>query len=308
MARFDRVDFIKHDAIASLLATLLYAFPVAVPAAFAQSSTVNSSDMSRDAGSSNAGGGTLALSAVLSDEGQPIEQGLAWYVFGASPDADGNRKLLMQSREATPQFKLPAGDYFVTATFGRATLTRKLSIAAGQPLSDKFNLEAGGLRIKAVLPNGEPAPEKSVTFDVLNEERDQQGNRIKVITAARPGLILRLNAGIYQVVSTYGDANARVRAEVTVYPGKLTEATLNQTGAKVTFKLVSREGGEALADVAWSIINTKAETVKETAGAVPTHILAAGRYAVLARHQGKTFRVEFTAKPGDSTIVEVVAR
>ena len=147
-----------------------------------------------------------------------------------------------------------------------------------------------------------------MVFDVLNEERDQSGNRVRVISAARPGLILRLNAGVYQVVTTYGDANARVRAEVTIEPGKLTEATLSQTGAKITFKLVSRAGGEALADVAWSISNTKAEVVKETVGAVPTHILAAGRYTVDAKHQGRTYRVEFTAKPADSTIVEVVAK
>ena len=269
--------------------------------------TANSSDLSRGA-QDGTGQGTLSLSAVLSDEGQPIERGLAWYAFGAVPDTDGKRVLVVRSVEAAPQFTLPSGDYFVTATFGRATLTRKYSIAAGQPQADKFNLEAGGLNVRAILPSGEPAPDRTVTFDVFNEERDQSGNRVKVIAGAKPGLILRLNAGIYQVVTTYGDANARVRAEVTVYPGKLTEATLSQTGAKITFKLVARAGGEALADVAWSIIDTKAQTVKETAGAVPTHILAAGRYAVLAKHQGKTFRVEFSAKPGDSTVVEVVAR
>jgi hypothetical protein len=120
--------------------------------------------------------------------------------------------------------------------------------------------------------------------------------------------IIRLNAGVYQVVSTYGDANARVRAEVIVEPGKLSEVALSHTGTKVTFKLVGREGGEALADVSWSVVDTKAEIVKETVGALPTHILAAGRYAVLARHQGKTYRAEFTAKTGEQAVVEVIAR
>jgi hypothetical protein len=196
----------------------------------------------------------------------------------------------------------------INASFGRATLTRKISVAAGAPLAEKFILNAGGLRIKAMLPSGEPAPDRAVVYDILTEERDQTGNRVKVITGARPGLIIRLNAGVYQVVSTYGDANARVRAEIIVEPGKLTEAALSHTGTKVTFKLVGREGGEALADVSWSIVDTKAETVKETVGAVPTHILAAGRYAVLAKHQGRTFRAEFTAKAGEAAVVEVVAK
>ena len=55
---------------------------------------------------------------------------------------------------------------------------------------------------------------------------------------AKPGLVIRLNAGAYHIVSLYGDANATVRADVTVEPGKITEATIKHTGAKTTFKLV----------------------------------------------------------------------
>ena len=250
----------------------------------------------------------VTLSAVLTDDGQPIDQGMIWHIFRDQTGPDGKRLLVSQNREAVPRLKLAPGDYLINASFGRATLTRKISVASGQPLAEKFVLNAGGLRMKALLANGEPAPDRSVVYDVLTEERDQSGNRVKIISNARPGLIMRLNAGVYQVLSTYGDANARVRAEVTVESGKLTEVALNHTGAKVTFKLVGREGGEALADVAWSIIDSKAETIKEAVGALPTHILAAGRYAVLAKHQGRVFRAEFTAKAGDATVVEVVAR
>jgi hypothetical protein len=256
----------------------------------------------------NSSQGTLILSAIMSPESPPIEQGMAWYIFRADPGPDGKRTLVTSSKAASPQLALGAGEYFVTAAYGRATLTRKVTIAAGAQVTERFDLQAGGLKVLAVLPNGEAPPERSVVFDVLNEERDQEGNRVRVVSAARPGLILRLNAGVYQIVSTYGDVNAKVRAEVTVYPGKLTEATLAQTGAKVTFKLVGRPGGDALADVTWNIIDTKAQIVKETAGAVPTHILAPGRYAVQATRQGRTVRVEFTAKAGDATIVEVVAK
>ena len=267
----------------------------------------NSSAMSRSA-DANTALVSISLAALLTEDGQSIDQGMVWHVFRERAGADGKRPLVAQLREAAPKLRLEPGEYMINAAFGRATLTRKITVVAGKPAAEKFVLNAGGLRIKALLANGEPAPDRAVVFDVLNEERDQSGNRIKVITAARPGLIMRLNSGVYQVVSTYGDANARVRAEVTVEPGKLTEATLSHNGTKVTFKLVGREGGEALADVAWSIVDTKAETVKEMVGALPTHILAAGRYAVLAKHQGRTFRAEFTAKPGEAAVVEVVAR
>jgi hypothetical protein len=268
----------------------------------------NSSAVTRSSTETSQGQVAVTLSAILSDDGQSIDQGLVWHIFRDRAGPDGKMPLVKQAREAVPRLLLEPGDYLINAAFGRATLTRKISVVAGAPVAEKFNLNAGGLKVKALLANGEAAPDRSVTYDILNEERDQSGNRVKVIAAAKPGLIIRLNAGVYQVVSTYGDANARVRAEVAVEPGKLSEVALSHTGTKVTFKLVGREGGEALADVAWSIIDTKAETVKETVGALPTHILAAGRYAVLAKHQGKTYRAEFQAKPGEQVVVEVIAR
>jgi hypothetical protein len=270
--------------------------------------TGNSSAVTRSSTETTAGQVPITLSAILSDDGRSIDQGLVWHIFRDRAGADGKLPLVKQSREAAPTLMLEPGDYLINAAFGRATLTRKISVVAGAPASEKFNLNAGGLKVKALLVNGEAAPDRSVTYDVLNEERDQSGNRVKVISGAKPGLIIRLNAGVYQVVSTYGDANARVRAEVAIEPGKLSEMALSHTGTKVSFKLVGRPGGEALADVAWSIVDTKAETVKETVGALPTHILAAGRYAVLAKHQGKTYRAEFMAKAGEQVVVEVIAQ
>ncbi len=291
------------------LVTTFCAASAQAPAAPGGSAPVsgNSSAVSRTA-ENTTGQVAVLLSAVLSEDGQPIDQGLVWHIFRDRAGSDGKMPLVRQVREATPSLKLEPGDYMINAAFGRATLTRKITVVAGKPATEKFNLNAGGLRLKALLVSGEVVPDRSISYDILNEERDQSGNRVKVITGAKPGLIIRLNAGVYQVVSTYGDANARVRAEVAVEPGKLSEVALSHTGTKVTFKLVGREGGEALADVSWSIVDTKAEIVKETVGALPTHILAAGRYAVLAKHQGKTYRAEFTAKPGEQAVVEVVAR
>ena len=42
--------------------------------------------------------------------------------------------------------------------------------------------------------------------------------------------------------------------------------------------------------------------------AMPTHILAAGSYTVLARYNGKTDTRDFTLEPGDVKQVEVVIR
>ena len=169
-------------------------------------------------------------------------------------------------------------------------------------------LNAGGLRLTPALASGEAINEKAVVYDIYSDERDQYGQRIKVMSTVRPGIVMRLNAGIYNVVGTYGDANAIVRADVTVEAGKLTEATIAHAAAKVTFKLVARAGGDAIADTQWTVANAQGETVKESVGALPTHIFAPGTYTVSARNGGEVFQRQFTVQAGDNAQVEVMRR
>ncbi len=250
--------------------------------------------------------GQISFVAQLTDDGAALDQGLVWRIFREKPGPDGKMRLLSQHRDAAPQLRLDVGDYVVNVAYGRANLTRRLTVAAGKSVTEKFVINAGGLKVAATLASGEATPENTVTFDVLSDDRDQFGNRIPVLTRARPGMVLRLNAGIYQVHSSYGDANAFVRGEVTVEPGKITEATLVHIAAKVTFRLVVRTGGEALPDTQWSITTTGNEPVKESVGALPTHILAPGNYNVSAKRLGQTFRQDFSLQPGDNVYVEVV--
>jgi hypothetical protein len=251
----------------------------------------------------------VQLSAVLTDDGQRIDQGLQWHVFQDVQTADGRAtKLIASSRDAAPQLKLPVGDYLVTASFGRAHLSRRIAVRPGAGSSEQFVLNAGGLRVTALQASGEAAPPGSVAYDIFSDERDQAGNRAKLVSGVKPGLIIRLNSGAYHIVSTYGDANAQVLADVTVEPGKLTEATITHEIARVTLKLVTRAGGEALADTLWTIATPQGVVVKESAGALPTHIIAPGTYAAIARSGGRTFRREFEIGIGQSLQVEVLVR
>jgi hypothetical protein len=96
-----------------------------------------------------------------------------------------------------------------------------------------------------------------------------------------------------------------VDADVTVEPGRITEATIKHTGAKITFRLVQSLGGEALANTKWTILTSAGDTVKSAVGALPTHILAAGSYAVIADHGGQKYTRKFSIEPGADKQVEV---
>jgi hypothetical protein len=254
------------------------------------------------------GGGQLSLSALLTQDGQSIDQGLVWRVFSTKPGPDGKPRLVVTNREANPVLKLDAGEYVVNVAFGRANLTRKVTVSGDRAVQERFVLNAGGLRLTPTLARGEAVNERTFVYDIYSDERDQYGQRTKVMGGVRPGVVLRLNAGIYNVVGTYGDANATVRADVTVEAGKLTEATINHAAAKVTFKLVAQPGGDAIADTQWTVATDQGETVKESVGALPTHIFAPGTYVVSAKNGGGVFQRRFTVRAGDVGQVEVLRR
>ncbi|MGB6948748.1 MAG: hypothetical protein WBD84_06055, partial [Methyloceanibacter sp.] len=248
----------------------------------------------------------VTFKALLTETGPKVESGLVWRVFSVEPGPDGARKLIGTHHEPNPTAALPPGDYLVNAAFGLSNLTKKVKVESGRSLEEIFVLNTGGLKLGAVLANGRPLPQASVHFKILSDEEDQFGNRREILADAKPDLVIRLNAGAYHVVSLYGRANATVRGDVTVEPGKITEATVKHAAAPVTFRLVQRSGGEALADTKWSILTPTGDVVKEIAGALPTNILAAGDYAVVANHNGESYTSKFNVATGEAKQIEVV--
>lgn len=251
--------------------------------------------------------GQLTLVAMVSEDStQRIEQGLVWRVYQAGGSDGGRPRLLSTHREAQPALRLPAGEYVINAGFGRAHATKRVKVAAGGQSTETFHINAGVLRLTAFSSTGERLPPANVRYEILADERDQFGQRPRVASNLRPGTLVRLNSGLYHVVSIFGDANAKAMADLTVEPGKLTDVALVHHAAKVTLKLVQRAGGEALPDTQWSIATRTGEVVKESAGALPVHTLAPGSYIVSASSAGRVFRRSFVVRSGESAFVEVL--
>ena len=250
--------------------------------------------------------GHLALAAILAPGSQPLGNGIVWRLYDGRAQDDGSYKLMRTSREARPMLLLAPGDYLVNVSYGRAHITKRVTVWPAKRLDDTFNLNAGGLRLYATLAKQPLLSEQALTFDVYSEETDQFGNRRKMISNAKPGIVMRLNSGSYRVQSTYGDSNAVIEVDATVEPGKLTEASIDHQAGRITFKLVQKAGGEALADTIWNISTEDGALVKKSGGAFPSHVLAAGIYKVKVEHGGKEYEAAFSVTPGDKKVVEVV--
>jgi hypothetical protein len=244
----------------------------------------------------------LVLQARLVPEGEPLSSGVVWRVFGVQPDTEGRLPLIEEGRGGAMTVQLAAGEYLLHAAFGHAGVAKRITIADDDQM-ESIVFNAGGLRLDAVVDEDRPIPQESVTFEVLQE--DETGEFITIVPNATPGRVLRLSAGTYHVDSHYGNVNATVRADIEVEPGKLTEVVMRHSAAEVTLKLVSIEGGEALANTSWAVTTQDGTTVHESIGAFPTLILAAGSYTAVATHQEDIYSRDFMVEAGIDRDIEV---
>jgi len=250
---------------------------------------------------------SFELVARLTDNGAPITDGVTWRVFSPEPGPDGKLKLIAEAHGGSMKFTLTSGPYLVHAAYGRAGATKKI-IVGGEVESDTVNLNAGGLRLLALAGKDQPLAPTDVSFNIYAPDEDGAEERILLVPNAPAGRVIGLNAGTYHVVCRYGDANAVVRADIRVEPGKLTEAQVYQKAARLTLKLVGEHGGEALADTSWSVVTPSGDSIADSVGAFPSVVLAVGDYTAIAKHDGKIYERNFTVEAGVNHDIEVIAK
>lgn len=252
---------------------------------------------------------TILAQAKLTADSGIMQEGLAWRIFGTIPGTDGKLPVIASSEGGSAQFHLKPGQYFINVTFGRAGVTKKLSIPLiGDVEPQTMVLDAGGFVLNAVTGQDIPIPANKLKFSIYSQETGDDGERRLVMADVSPNTVVRLNAGTYHVVSEYGAINAVVRANIQVEAGKLTEATLQHSAAQVTLKLVSDIGGEAIADTAWSVLTASGDIVNESVSAFSTLVLAEGEYSAVARNKEKLYTRAFKVDAGKNVEVEVLMR
>ncbi|HUH76382.1 MAG TPA: hypothetical protein VLZ53_03360 [Devosia sp.] len=245
----------------------------------------------------------VSLSARITDGGEPIPDGLVWRIFDTKPDANGELALVAKSDAGTANVELPPGEYVVHVAYGRAQTSETIAVAPGNN-TKSLVLEAGALRLNSAVTGDIAIPATLLAFDIFTS--GDEATRTPIAEAVRPNDIITLNAGTYHIVSHFGSVNAVVRADLRVEPGQLTDATLYQLASQIAFKLVSEPGGEAIADVEWTVKTPDGTTVFSDLGAFPATVLAEGDYLVLAKQGEQVFNREFQIQAGPAREIEVL--
>ena len=171
--------------------------------------------------------GVLVPSAMLSDGGPKLENGVAYQVDEAAKDAVGQPKRITSIPAYSPPSPLPvpAGRYAVSATLGSAVARAEVAVAAGETKKVEFNLHAGILEATSEGPNGQPL-DTDVGYEVYEAAKDAEGNRKRVVSSpsySKPPRF-QLPRGRYYVVAA--GAMGRGDAEIEVPEGTVTTLKL----------------------------------------------------------------------------------
>lgn len=245
----------------------------------------------------------VTLTAKITDDGTSLPDGVTWRVFETRTNAAGDLVLAQKSDDATAHLQLPPGSYVVHVAYGRAQTTDTLTVAEGEN-NKSLVLDAGAMRLNAAVTGDVAIPINLLRFDIYTA--GNEGDRTLVAQNLSPNDIVTLNAGTYHIISYFGDVNAVVRADLRVEPGQLTDATLYHRAAQVSFKLVSEAGGEAIADIDWTVKTADGQTVFSNIGAFPTTVLGEGDYLVFAKRGEQVYNRAFQVQPGAAKEIEVL--
>ena len=275
--------------------------PVAVTSPFVNSYAPATGDLPLAIGL-----GEVKLAAQLTPDGAEIGRGLVWRVFRPQPGPDGTLPLVAQAQGGTNVFQLEPGSYLVHASFGRAGATKRITVGSDAK-KENIVLDAGGLKLNAVLAGGARIKPALLKFNVFEAKADAKGQGALIALDVGPNTVVRLNSGNYQIVSYYGGVNAVTRSDIKVEAGKLVEATIEHHAAELTIKLVREAGGEAMADTSWSIVSDSGDPVREVVGAYASMVLAEGEYTIIAKNRDKLYQRDFKVESGKSQEVEVLA-
>ena len=241
--------------------------------------------------------------------------GVRWRVFSAKAEEDGSHALVVESNLAQPTLTLPPGDYVVHAAFGLASAAKRLTLGP-EVRSERLQIAAGGLKIGGVVGDAPIDPSKLSLAIYVPVGRNPQGKLVD--TKAKAGDVVGLPEGALSYrfdLSRHGRrpvscrrarrAPASRRRPLRPRPcrptrssaptsrstsGKLTDVTLRHRCATLTLKLVNKPGGEALANTTFTVLTPGGDVIRELMGAFPSLVLAEGEYAVIARHDGKTYQ------------------
>src|SRR5690606_34863163 len=123
--------------------------------------------------------GSYTLEAKMTADAPVIEFGVVWRVY-ANDGPNGKMRLVGEADGGPVTLRLKPGEYYVHAAYGRAGITRKVTVAP-TPRGESIVLDAGGMRLTALAGKDRLIAPEEIRFDILASEDSGVEGRVTVM-------------------------------------------------------------------------------------------------------------------------------
>ncbi len=237
----------------------------------------------------NLNAGVMALTSAMSEEDALIDGRISYLVYNPRKDLNGDRKRLDAKYKPKSLFPMPAGEYYVTATFGDAFGEANLAVAPGEVTEHQFNFGAGQLKLVAIPTAGAAPLTKDLRIRIMDPKRSLTGERKVITTSYKISEVFKLPAGTYDVELRHG--SAFVEKQIDIASGQELVETIDMNVGYVRPRALPAADAAAIEkDVAFEILSLEKnlqgerERIEVQYKADTTFRLPAGKYLLNARH------------------------
>jgi Ca-activated chloride channel family protein len=253
--------------------------------------------------------GKMTLVGYYKEGGDRLKERTRWNLYAVGADADGKRRLLDYTNAADPTYTLPAGAYQVELQSGLVLAAMTVDLKPGDVLEKRVFLNAGQVRLRAVLKEGGLSIQKSIHWYLTANTPDAKGEYETIGHNSSPSPTFTLGAGRHRFVVTVGSASKAF--EVNIEPDRLIEKSISLDAGQVKMTAVDKASGEPLTKVRWTVTrpekNAKGtyDQITYSSYHTPIFTLNAGRYRVVVEHGGAQNISMITVNAGENKEIQV---
>ena len=144
--------------------------------------------------------------------------------------------------------------------FGLASTVKTVRLR-DEAVREVFELAAGGLRLEGRVGDVKIAS-GHISFEIYKGSQFDPGDRKPIVPSTMTGDVVAARRHVFHRFKIR--RRQWSRSDIRVQAGKLTDVLVTHRAAAIMLKLVSRKGGEALANTEWAVVSPAGDVIAET--------------------------------------------
>ena len=250
--------------------------------------------------------GRIKLVGYNKEGGEQFTDNVRWYINAA--DGQGYKNL-DYTNYASPRFTLPAGTYQIVLQSGLAEAKVETEIEPGDDRVQEVYLNAGQVKLQAVLLEGMKPLEKRVRWYLTRSEPNSKGEYEILGHNSHYSPTFTIGSGIQRFVVETGSVKRAFTVDIET--DKLIEKQVSLDAGQATMIAVSKSSGKRVEKVRWTITSASSdakgrfEKIAYSSYHSPTFVLQEGKFRVVIDHGGKSLTAEIDVRAGEQKEIRV---